>query len=184
MSGKRLRRKVLQDFVTENNWTLGAEIGLLHGDTLFHLLETCPNLSMIGVDQWIHPTGFGDKHTTGFGDYADHDLSSYKNRVLARAKGYGTRATILVYESREACECIHNLSLDFVFIDADHRSSYVAGDIACWAFKVKSSGWIFGHDTDFDSVRKVIDVMVPGWIDFPNHVWGIKKSDTFWRNHV
>jgi hypothetical protein len=180
MSGKRMRREVLKNFVQANNWTIGAEIGLLHGDTIFYLLDNCPNLTMYGVDLWEHPEGIGDKHTTGFSDYAEHDFEGYKQRVLEKAVDYHGRAKILVHDSRIACELVPDAFLDFVFIDADHRSSFVAGDIAAWAFKVKPEGWIFGHDTNFDSVHCVIDRMVPGWKPFPNHVWGLPVKDTMW----
>lgn len=52
-------------------------------------------------------------------------------------------------------------SLDFVFIDADHRYEGVSRDIDAWAPKVKRGGILAGHDfidyQDFGVVRAVCE---------------------------
>jgi hypothetical protein len=48
-------------------------------------------------------------------------------------------------------------SLDFVFIDGDHRYEFVKADIEAWVPKVKSGGIIAGHDYGWCSdVRKAV----------------------------
>ncbi len=37
-------------------------------------------------------------------------------------------------------------SLDFVYIDADHRFDYVMEDLIAWGRKVRKGGIISGHD--------------------------------------
>lgn len=48
--------------------------------------------------------------------------------------------------SVEASKRYDNQSLDFVFIDADHRYENVKADIQAWHPKVKNHGFIGGHD--------------------------------------
>ena len=40
----------LERIVKENNFSRGAEIGVLRGPTYKHLLNNCPHLTLIGVD--------------------------------------------------------------------------------------------------------------------------------------
>jgi hypothetical protein len=46
------RYEVLEQLIKKHGWQAGAELGVLAGDTIFHLLETCPTLYMVGVDRW------------------------------------------------------------------------------------------------------------------------------------
>ena len=48
--------------------------------------------------------------------------------------------------SVEAASQFENGSVDFVFIDADHRYEAVVQDIQAWLPKLKSGGFIAGHD--------------------------------------
>ena len=52
-----------------------------------------------------------------------------------------------------------NASVDFVYIDADHRYSAVKADILAWLPKVKPGGWIGGHDYRwrFKGVIRAVD---------------------------
>lgn len=50
-------------------------------------------------------------------------------------------------------------SLDFVYIDADHRYEFVKADIDAWYPKVKKGGYIGGHDYEpgWAGVVKAVD---------------------------
>jgi len=53
-----------------------------------------------------------------------------------------------------------NVSLKFVFIDADHSLEVVAAQIAAWWPKVKSGGILAGHDyneSNFPDVKTAVD---------------------------
>ena len=49
-------------------------------------------------------------------------------------------------DSVEMAESYEDDSLDFVFIDGDHRYEFVKADIEAWVPKVKSGGIVSGHD--------------------------------------
>ena len=46
----------LERMVKENNFSRGAEIGVLRGATYKHLLNNCPHLTLIGVDIFYDDT--------------------------------------------------------------------------------------------------------------------------------
>jgi cephalosporin hydroxylase len=48
-------------------------------------------------------------------------------------------------------------SLDFVFIDADHKYEGVLADITAWLPKIRDGGIIAGHDYDWDGVKKAVN---------------------------
>ena len=68
-------------------------------------------------------------------------------------------------ESDFASTLFADESLDFVYIDADHREEFVRKDIELWFPKLKKGGVISGHDYgrgieedfDFRGLTKVVD---------------------------
>ena len=66
--------------------------------------------------------------------------------------------------SVEAAKLYPDNSLFFVFIDGSHLYEAVKEDILAWLPKVKSGGFIGGHDIDqpeeFNGVRKAVDELI------------------------
>jgi len=54
----------------------------------------------------------------------------------------------MVMKSAEALRIFNDETLDFVFIDADHRYKAVKRDIVGWWQKLKTGGMICGHDCE------------------------------------
>jgi predicted O-methyltransferase YrrM len=63
--------------------------------------------------------------------------------------------------SEEAAKDYKDGSLDFVFIDASHEYEDVKKDIKAWLPKVKSGGFLAGHDTDWASVLRAVHETLP-----------------------
>jgi predicted O-methyltransferase YrrM len=68
----------------------------------------------------------------------------------------------MVMTSLNAAKIFANESVDFIFIDADHRYSGIMNDLKYWLPKLKKGGIIGGHDcedkyTNFGDYYKVID---------------------------
>lgn len=164
------QRAVLIGLVQKHGWTKGAEIGVLKGKTLFSLLDACPYLFMIGVDQWKRLPLRSDENAE---TYADFDMPNIGRKVQQTALQYGKRCQILNGDSVSCAAEVENASLDFVFIDADHTEAGVRRDIAAWRQKVRAGGMLLGHDVYWPTVRRAIDDLCPGWKAYGEEVWGV-----------
>lgn len=171
------QHRILIDYVNKHGWTYGAEIGVLKGRTFFNLLKECPELSMIGVDQWRHIPYREDENAE---TYAHFDMGTMYKSVCTQAKKYGDRAKILRGDSVEMSHYVADESLDFVFIDADHTEAGFRRDLLAWAPKVKPTGAVFGHDWGWPTVQSVLYELVPGWAGLPEEVWFIPKRKVKW----
>ncbi len=75
--------------------------------------------------------------------------------------------------SIEAAEQFEDGSLDFAFIDADHREAAVLADIAAWRPKIRAGGMLTGHDAQgkFPGVLAALNAICPGWVKYDDSVW-------------
>ncbi len=165
---------LLESWVKEFGWTAGAEIGLQRGWTICHLLESCPGLSMIGVDRWIEIPDTGEP---GWQSYDHIDLDYWAEKVKQRVAAFEGRGRILHMASLEAAKLVDDWSLGFVFIDGDHTARGTEADIRAWAPKVKAGGHICGHDWQFPEVRWVLDELLPKWQAHDHQCWRIPRAD-------
>src|SRR3990167_10398500 len=62
---------------------------------------------------------------------------------------FSKRIKLIKGKSDEVTIKFQDNSLDFVFLDADHRYKKVLSDIDAWYCKVKPGGIIAGHDCEF-----------------------------------
>lgn len=86
--------------------------------------------------------------------------------------------------SVEIAKTYQDDSLDFVFIDGDHRYECVAEDIKAWLPKVKSGGILSGHDYGWCSdVRKAVhEVLGDGEEQYTDDYGiGFRSYDDPWR---
>lgn len=171
------RAVVLRDLVAEHGWQIGAELGVFWGETFFYLLNTFPELILIGVDTWEWGPEQPDGED-GFRSYRQFPLNAYEADVKRRARSYGNRAVIYKMRTVEAARCLPDESLDFVFIDADHTLAAVRTDIRAWAPKVKKDGWLVGHDVHFPSVLLAVTELLSGWQEFNNFIWAVPRART------
>ncbi len=163
---KWMRFSFIEFCVRENGWTRGAELGVLDGRTIGHLLKTCRKLHMIGVDLWgpqpDNPGPEGYEHYDHEGHYID---------TLCKCRPHRGRYQLIRGRTVEVAKSIPDGSLDFVFIDADHSYEGCKNDILAWRPKVKPGGWLMGHDINWPGVRKAVDELVPDYEIGPNVVW-------------
>jgi SAM-dependent methyltransferase len=72
--------------------------------------------------------------------------------------------------SVEAAADYADNSLDVVFIDAGHTYNDVMADISAWLPKVKSKGWLAGHDYASSEVKRAVDESI-GSVDQSEGCW-------------
>jgi len=142
-----LRGAFLESLIKKYNWKRGAELGVWYGKTYFRLLENCPDLTLIGVDNW-------DPKYPHFAHHKNQDAN--RAEVYAGAEKFGQRAGIMEMDMTEAAGRIPDESLDFVFIDGDHTYEGCRRDIETWLSKIKADGWITGHDYLWPGVNEAV----------------------------
>ena len=62
----------------------------------------------------------------------------------------------MMWDSTDAAILFADETVDFVYIDTDHRYEYVLADINAWLPKVKKGGYIGGHDLSHIDVLKAV----------------------------
>ncbi len=84
----------------------------------------------------------------------EHDMRfRYVNNFI---KVKGLNAKVMRMTSMEAAEEFEPASLDFVYIDANHAYEWVVIDLEAWWPKVRSGGFVCGHDFSTDSVYNAV----------------------------
>lgn len=162
-----------------HGYTSGAEIGVHRGRTTQNLLRFCPSLqTLYAVDYWPDIPGVKKMGQRGC---EQRNPATARRAFMQATVGYNNRLILLDGESVKMADRVEDGSLDFVFIDADHRYEHALADIKAWTPKVKEDGVITGHDYDhprFPGVTKAViecfgDEHSPANVD---HVWYARKD--------
>jgi predicted O-methyltransferase YrrM len=127
------KRKRLAKLFAALGFTRGAEIGVREGVFSEVLCKAIPGLELLCVDLWDAYYHFASA------DGARHYLTAQK-----RLAAYNAR--LVKATSMDAAREIADESLDFVYIDADHRFDWVMQDLIEWSKKVRPGGIVSGHD--------------------------------------
>jgi len=150
--------------IAKDRKIIGAEIGILNGNTSHRLLKKRPELTLIMVDPWkvpdVNSAYWKSKDINAFKTQKAHD-KAYK-LTIQHVEFAKDRARIYKMTSVEAVKLVKDNSLDFVFIDGDHSYKGCLYDIRMWYPKLKDKAWIGGHDyahPNFSGVKKAVDFM-------------------------
>ena len=163
------RKLWLEDLIKTHNLKCGAELRVQEGVTYKHLIENCRSLEwLVGVDNWINP------------EYQEEYDGFYKDILeWEKSKNQPKKIRIWKMDTTVASEMIDNCSLDFVFIDADHKKPGVTRDIIKWTPKVKVCGWITGHDWPKPHIQQLVRGLLGHFGPIgqgPDMVWYVKKT--------
>lgn len=168
--------------ISHNGYTRGAEIGCANGATTYRLLRYCGSLHLYAVDKWEKVDG--GAHAGEPGASVEGAGCENWDPVRGRAifdkatRPYRRRLTVLKGDSVEMAEHVKDGSLDFIFIDADHRYPAVIADLAAWVPKLRPGGLLSGHDIHLEGVLRAVREKVPDYIDSGiDHVWWARKED-------
>ena len=146
-------------FLKEMGFQTGAEIGVFLGEFTEKLCQA--NLKMYGIDPWISFSG------QGRGQMIQTNQDESFRRASERLSSHD--CTLIRKTSMDALNDFEPNSLDFVYIDGDHRFKQVSEDIYEWYWKVRPGGIVSGDDYDLTSpsannlicqVRPVVDAFV------------------------
>lgn len=155
----------------------GAEIGVWRGEYSAYLCQTIPGLHLTCVDPWCQYGGYEDP----------------KNQAARLEAAYVEACTTLApygcdikrMTSKKAAALVPDGSLDFCYLDGNHSKSYVLADLDAWVPKVRSGGYVAGHDYELVQRRKFLQVKaaVDEWRQShdvgPLHVVANDKTPSF-----
>ena len=144
---KENKREVFIDsLVKKYNWTIGCEVGVRFGRTLFYLLDNNPSLVMYAVDK---------------------DISQFYNDTVKEK--YKDRLIVLEGSSWDQAEKLP--MIDFAFVDAGHSYKNVYRDIVAYDQKIKDTEGLLGHDVDYPSIQKALNNLNINYGVGPDNVW-------------
>lgn len=131
-------RGSLAEFYREMHFTRGAEIGVRRGAHAKMLCQTIPGLELLCVDPWEPQDGYLESTNTTrkmWEAYAEAQttLAPYRCQFIRETSVVGSGL-------------VADRSLDFVYIDANHRADFVLQDLELWTPKVRVGGILGGHD--------------------------------------
>lgn len=122
-----------------------VEVGCWKGKSIAYLgveaVNSNKNIGIYAVDTWL-----------GSNIYEHNSDQSVQNNTLYELfqSNISTipNITPIRLPSVEASKQFEDLSIDAIFIDANHEYEFVRDDIAAWFPKLKKGGLIGGHDYD------------------------------------
>lgn len=146
------------DFIDRNNFAdflnrrglLGnaVEVGTHRGAFAKLFLDNWKGSHLYCVDPWSTLDGY-EEQTLLLEDSNGNRLEDFHEakRVLHKYRfGENKRCHLLTLSSEKGVEHFLDNSLDFVYIDADHRYEMVVKDLEMWYTKIRSGGILAGHD--------------------------------------
>lgn len=98
--------------------------------------------------------------------------------------GVSDIVSFLQQASPDAASEFDDLSLDFVWIDADHSEEAFLADVQAWLPKVKHGGYLGGHDYNHPQhpgIAKVCSELLPGHEEWDPHQPGGMVTSFLWR---
>ena len=128
-----ITREWLPEMFRACGFKRGAEVGVKRGAFSDLLCRGNPGVEHLCVDIWGEYYEFDSK-------YGEDNLDACKRLLEPYNVTYANKP------STEAARDVEDGSLDYVYIDADHRFDYVMEDLITWGRKVRPGGVIAGHD--------------------------------------
>jgi hypothetical protein len=130
------RRKLLSLLPKRANC---AEIGVWKGDHAERVLKRCKPKMLYLIDPWRHEDRTGAMYSK-----RQEELDAIHASVVERFDGMPV--TVRRMTSEEAAATIPARSLEWVYIDGDHRYDAVKRDLDLYASRVAPGGYLTGDD--------------------------------------
>lgn len=148
------------DYLTENNYKIGIEIGSYKGLYSKYLLDNWKGyLYMVDVWKKLPESEYFDINN-------QENPKEIIGEVFDNISGYEDRTTLIRGSSRSTSHLFPDEFFDFIYIDANHKYHYVINDLHNWYPKLKSGGVLAGHDwiADYDEAKADKNGDVTVWI--------------------
>jgi len=131
------RREMVRSFGTGK---VCAEIGVYQGDFSQKILNQSSPSELWLVDPWEVQSGDYDH------DWLNKTLTPAMYQHVIKMFVHQPEVKIVRGYSKDMASTIPNDYFDWVYIDADHTWMGISTDVHAWWPKIKSGGWLCGHD--------------------------------------
>ena len=165
----KYRSELSSLFQEKNSLGKGVEVGVSKGEYARTILSKFLGHLYL-VDLWAmqDPQEYEDIANT-----EDHESNIYL--CAANLSEYQSRYTMVRKKSLLAANDFENESLDFVYLDANLKYSFVKSDIEAWFPKIRTGGIISGHDY-FNNWDDITDIAPNGIDKYVFNSEGIKLA--------
>lgn len=169
-----------------------VELGVLNGWNADSVLGQQPEIEKaLLVDLWAKQSEDSTYARSGDLVHRRNDQSRFDDKqseTRERMRKYGKKVSIVQDDTARAAELVEDGTVDCVFVDADHSYEGVKRDMEAWWDKVKSGGWMGGHDFDMSKSgrcgRHEIDwgvhIAVPEFCEKHGLEYTQDVGDTWW----
>lgn len=143
-------------FSSQPRGGIGAEIGVAWSEFSKDILRLAEPSLLYLIDCWEHLPEEVTGHDPANSDQANKDGQYYQalSRFLT-----DPRVRVVKAFSQRVAPCFPDGYFDWLYIDANHLQCYA--DMLAWWPKVKTGGWMMGHDYcmvgDFITVQRDVD---------------------------
>lgn len=143
---------VIPNLIIKHGYKTGIEIGVAFGGHSEAILQRTGVEKLWSIDPYIPNAQMGPYPS-------DLYYETYYHNVRSRLKVFGQRSELIRDFSENIIDQFADASLDFAFIDADHRYEPVKRDIEMWWPKIKSAGMLSGDDyaTSYPGVPQAVN---------------------------
>jgi len=142
------RNTLVKNIVENINNGIFVEIGTHEGHFADHILSNSKNSTLYCIDPYTSYDTYDDAINNTTGD------SAYNSTYNNLKDKYGDRVIFIRKFSEVAIHDIPN-EIDFLYIDGNHRSTYVLKDLELYYPKVKNNCYIIGDDAvDIDDSKR------------------------------
>ena len=161
--------------ISSMNMNRGVEVGAYNGEHALVMKRNAPNINIILVDPYKH---YPKEIYNDMANDAQHimDLRYEMVKCICDAT---EGMELWRMTSLEAAQKIEDNSLDFVYIDANHKYASVYEDILTWGPKVKKGGYICGHDFEWTCLETVCKAVLDTVGNFGDTLY-VSKFSTDW----
>ncbi len=158
---KKYRWDAIIDRVDKNKEITIVEIGVWRGGLSKKLLEALPKMFLIQVDRWEKYSNeeIEAEVNSRMSRYPQERFNIAYNENIENISPYLKRVKIIKLDSTIAANTIKNKTIDLIFFDAAHNCKKCENDFFAWLPKIKSGGYIGGHDYRREGVKKAVDLI-------------------------
>jgi len=125
------------------------EIGTYEADNALSILKNLHVKKFYCIDPYLNYEAYKD-------DPIIYTLSNAKKKADKRLLRYMDRVERIYDKSHLCASMFKEGSIDFIYIDGNHKTEYVYSDLERYYPKLKGEGVIAGHDIEHPSVFKAV----------------------------